>query len=78
MAPMKTTALRRGDISVTSCSSEQFVNNLSEQMATFADQGDSTAPASPTLCVAVDISLKAHKPEEAAIFFSRVQKHTAL
>lgn len=47
-------------------------------MATFAGKVDNLPPASPTLCVAVDVSLKAHKPVEAAIFFSRVQKHTEL
>lgn len=78
MAPLKTIAWSRGDINEKLTFRSNCVNILREQLAIYAGKEDNLTPASHTLCVAVDVSLKAHKPVEAAIFFSRVQKHTEL
>lgn len=78
MGPVEIIALPKGAIYEIFTTQSNFVNISSEQISTFAGWDVSMAPASPTLRLAVDVSLKAYKPEEAAIFFSRVQKRRAV
>ena len=79
MAPVIFTASRRAGID----ENVTILRNLSkhfcyELVATFGSKMTLRPHFLPHFKSLYMVSLKAHKPEEAAIFFSRVQKQTEL